>query len=290
MRLAVHTSVRRRATGAAGATGAVLAALVLGEGAVSCSQGTGQSPEMTPAAAVAKAAANTEDITSLHYRMTGRVPEEGRVTAEASMSMKPLAMSMRMTAADSGADGPVEMRVVDGAMYVGGGKPDPEMDGKSWIKFDTSAPEAGTGSAGDPFADSQADRNPAAESTFLTGSKNVKKVGDETVEGVKTTHYKGSVTLDSLRKTLKGEDKAVREQREKSLRQYEKMGVDALTMDAWIDGEHRTRQFRLRGTADKGPLDMTITFLDYNKPVTVKAPPAKDTADLAEIIKGAQEE
>lgn len=284
MRPAVHTSVRR------GATGAALAALVLGGGAVACSKGTDQSPEMTPAAAVAKAAKNTEDITSLHYRMAGKVPEEGRVTAEASMSMKPLAMSMKMTAADSGTDGPVEMRLVDGAMYIGGGaQAAKEMDGKSWIKFDMSALGAGRGMSADQLGGGEADKNPAAESTFLTGSKNVKKVGTETIEGVKTTHYKGSITLDGLRKTLKSESKATREQREKSLEQYEKMGIDAITMDAWIDGGSRTKQFRMRGTAEKGPLDMTITFLDYNKPVTVKAPPAKDTADLAEMMKGAQE-
>lgn len=283
MRPAVHTSVRR------GATGAALAALVLGGGAVACSKGTDQSPEMTPAAAVAKAAKNTEDITSLHYRMAGKVPEEGRVTAEASMSMKPLAMSMKMTAADSGTDGPVEMRLVDGAMYIGGGaQAAKEMDGKSWIKFDMSALGAGKGMSADQLGGGEADKNPAAESTFLTGSKNVKKVGTETVEGVKTTHYKGSITLDGLRKTLKSESKATREQREKSLEQYEKMGIDAITMDAWIDGGSRTKQFRMRGTAEKGPLDMTVTFLDYNKPVTVKAPPAKDTADLAEMMKGAQ--
>ncbi|MET7390934.1 DUF1396 domain-containing protein [Streptomyces sp. NPDC005529] len=280
----MHTSVRR------GATGAALAALVLGGGAVACSKGTDQSPEMTPAAAVAKAAKNTEDITSLHYRMAGKVPEEGRVTAEASMSMKPLAMSMKMTAADSGTDGPVEMRLVDGAMYIGGGaQAAKEMDGKSWIKFDMSALGAGRGMSADQLGGGEADKNPAAESTFLTGSKNVKKVGTETIEGVKTTHYKGSITLDGLRKTLKSESKATREQREKSLEQYEKMGIDAITMDAWIDGGSRTKQFRMRGTAEKGPLDMTITFLDYNKPVTVKAPPAKDTADLAEMMKGAQE-
>lgn len=283
MRPAVHTSVRR------GATGAALAALVLGGGAVACSKGTDQSPEMTPAAAVAKAAKNTEDITSLHYRMAGKVPEEGRVTAEASMSMKPLAMSMKMTAADSGTDGPVEMRLVDGAMYIGGGaQAAKEMDGKSWIKFDMSALGSGKGMSADQLGGGEADKNPAAESTFLTGSKNVKKVGTETVEGVKTTHYKGSITLDGLRKTLKSESKATREQREKSLEQYEKMGIDAITMDAWIDGGSRTKQFRMRGSAEKGPLDMTITFLDYNKPVMVKAPPAKDTADLAEMMKGAQ--
>lgn len=284
MSLAVPTSVRR------GATGAALAALVLGGGAVACSQGADESPEMTPAAAVAKAAKNTEDITSLHYRMTGKVPEQGKITGEASMSMKPPAMSMKMTAVDAGSDGAVEMRVVDGAFYLdGGAEAAKDMDGKRWIKFDMSAQGAGKGMDSDQMGGGQADKNPAAESTFLTGSKNVKKVGTETVEGVKTTHYKGSVTLDALRKSLKGESKAVREQREKSLEQYEKTGVRALTMDAWIDGENHTRQFRTRGTADKGPLDLTITFLDYNKPVTVKAPPAKDVADLAEMMKGLQE-
>ena len=30
---------------------------------------------------------------------------------------------------------------------------------------------------------------------------------------------------------------------------------------------------------------MTITFLDYNKPVTVQAPPARTPLDLAEMMK-----
>ena len=63
---------------------------------------------------------------------------------------------------------------------------------------------------------------------------------------------------------------------------------DPLTMDLWIDGDDRTKQFRMRaehnddmvGTGD-GPLDLTITFLDINQPVTIKAPPTKDTVPLA---------
>ncbi|MCZ4507136.1 DUF1396 domain-containing protein [Streptomyces sp. ActVer] len=281
MKSSVRGSVRRRTTGAA------LAALVLAGGAVGCSKddGSEESPKMTPAAAVAKAAKNTEDITSISYRMTGRTPEEGRVKAEAQMRMKPdVAMSMKMTALDQGADGTAEIRLVDKAMYIGGGAAAAkEMDGKSWIKFDLStlgddalggaAPGAGT-----------ADKNPAQESTFLTGSKDVKKVGTEKIDGVETTHYKGTVTLDEFRKSLKSESRTTREQREKSLEQYEKMGVDALTMDMWIDGDDRTKQFRMKGDADKGKLDMTITFVDYNKPVTVEAPPAKDVMDLAEMM------
>ncbi|MEU1045103.1 DUF1396 domain-containing protein [Streptomyces sp. NPDC005897] len=269
-----------------------LAALLLAAGAVGCSKddNASESPKMTPAAAVAKAAKNTEEINSLRYRMTGKAPEEGRVKAEAEMQIKPtLAMSMKMTALDQGADGTAEIRLVDKALYIGGGpEAAKEMDGKSWIKFDMSAMGADEelnqlGSA------SQADKNPATESTFLTGAKDVEKVGTETVDGVKTTHYKGTVTLADLEKSIGDEDKATRDKRQKSLEQYEKMGLDKLTMDMWVDGDDQTKQFRMRGQADKGPLDMTITFLGFNEPVKVTAPPAAETADLAEMMKGAQQ-
>ncbi|CAM5521386.1 Putative lipoprotein OS=Streptomyces antimycoticus OX=68175 GN=SANT12839_012420 PE=4 SV=1 [Streptomyces antimycoticus] len=44
----------------------------------------------------------------------------------------------------------------------------------------------------------------------------------------------------------------------------------------------------MRGEGDKGPLDMTITFSGLNEPVTVKAPPANQTMDLAELAQGAE--
>ncbi|MDW4908557.1 DUF1396 domain-containing protein [Streptomyces sp. ADMS] len=267
-----------------------LAVLLIGTGAVACSKGdTEESPKMTPAAAVAKAAKNVEDITSLSYRMTGKTPEEGRVEADAKMRLKPdVAMSMKITALDQGADGTAEIRLVDKAMFIGGGAAAAkEMDGKSWIKFDLGAlGEAGGGES--LGAAGQADKNPAQESTFLTGSKDVKEVGTETVDGVKTTHYQGTVSLDEFRESLKAEDKATREQREKSLEQYEKLGIEKFTMDMWIGEDELTKQFRMRGQADKGPLDMTITFDDLNKSVTIAAPPAEDVMDLAAMMKDAQ--
>ncbi|GAA2575895.1 lipoprotein [Streptomyces lienomycini] len=272
--------------------GAALAALLLAGGAVGCGKedGTTGSPDMTPAAAVAKAAKNTEEINSLHYRMKGKAPEEGRVEAEAEMQLKPtLAMSMKMTALDQGADATTEIRLVDKAMYIDGGpEAAKEMDGKSWMKFDLSAMGAGD-ELNQLGGASQADKNPATESTFLTGAKDVEKVGTETVDGVETTHYKGTVTVADLEKTLGDEDKATRDKRQKSLEQYEKMGLDKLTMDLWIDGDDQTKQFRMRGDADKGPMDMTITFLGFNEPVKVTAPPAGETVDLADMMKEAQQ-
>ncbi|MEW2252538.1 DUF1396 domain-containing protein [Streptomyces sp. NPDC006975] len=269
---------------------ASLTALLLA-GAVGCGKGEEKSPEMSPAAAVAAAAKNADAVTSFRYRMSGTVPEQGTVRGEAAMSVEPLAMSMKMTVEGGEDAGEVEIRLVDQALYMGGGaEAAKEMDGKSWLKFDMSAADGGAGAGGMGAAGGQARKNPAADSTFLDGSKDVKKVGSETVEGVRTTHYAGTVTLADLKASLSGKDQATREKRQKSIDQYDKLGVDAFTMDLWIDGEQHTKQFRMRGDADKGPLDMTVTFLDLNKPVTVTAPPAKDVADFEQMMKDAMEE
>ncbi|MFD1658868.1 DUF1396 domain-containing protein [Streptomyces caeni] len=282
MKSAVRGAVER------GAAGAVLTALLLGGGTVACSKGAAREPRMTPAAAVAVAAKNADAVTSVHYRMKGTVPGAGRVGGEAVMSVKPLAMSMKMTAEDQAVDGPVEIRLVGKAMYVGGGaRMAKEMDGKSWVKFDMSALGADKQLNGDQLGAGRADQNPAQESTFLTASKNVKKLGTETVDGVRTTHYEGTLTLADLRASLKGKDRATRERREKSIDQYEKMGADTITMDMWMDGASHTKQFRMRSDTPEGRLDMTITFLDFNKPVTVTAPPAEDTVDLGDMMKDA---
>ncbi|MEV5884154.1 DUF1396 domain-containing protein [Streptomyces sp. NPDC052020] len=279
MKRSVHRPSRRTA-------GAGLAALLLAAGTAAC--GTGEeSPEMTPAAAVAKAAEKAEEITSFRYEMTGKVPEQGRVEAEAAMRLEPeMAMSMKMTAADQGDDASAEIRLVDKAMYIGGSSASQGQGGKSWLKFDLSDLDAGTESK-QLGAASQADKNPAAESTFLTGAKDVKKVGTEKVDGVETTRYSGTLTVDQLRASLKDEDKETRERKEKSIEQYEKLGVDKFTMDVWVDGEDHTKRFRMRGDAEKGPLDVTITFRDVNKPVEVTAPPAKDVASLEDLMTGA---
>ncbi|MFK4067514.1 LppX_LprAFG lipoprotein [Streptomyces sp. NPDC029674] len=270
--------------------GAALAAVLLAGGAVSCGSEKADKAageDMAPAAAVKKAADKTEDLTSFTFRMKGTVPGDGRVQADAAMSTKPLAMSMKMSAPDQGPE-KMELRYVDGAVYLGGGKDAAkELDGKSWIKFDAKTLGKG-GQSAPTSVSSQADNNPADQSTLLTGSKDLKKVGSETVGGVETTHYTGTVTMDQMRKLADEGDAATKKRHKKSIKQYEDMGVDKLTMDMWVDGEDHTKQFRARGKGDKGRLDMTITFLDYNKPVKVDAPPKAQVMDLAKEMKDMQ--
>jgi hypothetical protein len=271
--------------------GAALAAL-LAAGAVSCGKGedADKSSAMSPAAAVARAAKHSEELTSMHYRMTGSIPQQGRIEAEARLRIKPeMAMSMKVSVPGMGAGTHAEVRLIGKAMYVNAGEEAAkEMDGRTWIRFDTSGTEAGK-QLDQLGAASQAEQNPAIQTTFLNSADDVKKVGTETVDGVRTTHYQGTVTLDTLEKSLKKEGRLTEEQRRKSIESYRKMGIDELTMDMWTDGDDRAKRFRMRGDADEGPLNLTATFLDYNKPVKVTAPPAAETMDLAEMLKELQD-
>ncbi|OPF74605.1 DUF1396 domain-containing protein [Streptomyces antioxidans] len=299
MAMAVHGGHGKGAR----AAGAVLAAFLLCGGAVGCgSSGADGKPEgkagekspeqmrMAPAAAVRAAARKSEKLTSFRYRMSGRTPEDGRIEGDAALSTKPPAVRMKMRAVDRDANAAVEIRMLDGAMYVGGSEEAAAgLHGKSWLKLDFGGPGGkAAGGLGGGSLSHQAEKNPADESAFLSGADDVKRIGEETIDGVRTTHYRGTITLRQMRAGLKDQDAATRERREKNLKTYEKVGIDRVSMDLWVDPDGHTKRFRVRGEGDKGPLDMTITFSALNEPVTVKAPPESQTMDLAELGQGAE--
>ncbi|MEW1867858.1 hypothetical protein AB0420_06650 [Streptomyces caelestis] len=276
-----------------GVTGAVSAVVLFAGGAVACGGDGGSDPArgepsgVTPATAVAKAAAHSADIVSLHYRITGTVPEEGRLEADAFMRTDPPAMSMELSTAGRSGNGRLPVRFVDGVMYVGGA-----AKGRSWFRADPAA-WGGLTVDNDSYGvlPRQLEGSPVVQSTLLTGSEDVRRVGTETVDGARTTHYRGTVTFDGLRAARDAApDEATRERRVESLDQFMGLRVsDTLTMDLWVDGDGRAKRFRwqartdgARGGTGGGPLDLTVTFLDVDRPVTIEAPPAEDTAALVE--------
>ncbi len=136
----------------------------------------------------------------------------------------------------------------------------------------------------------QIEGNPAVQSTILTASKDVRRIGTETIDDTRTTHYRGTVTGDGISAARDAAaNRAARERQIDNLDQFMALRIDGtLTMDLWIGDDNHTKQFRMRGDTfaaqdgtDGDPLDLTITFLDVNQPVTVEAPPSEDTADLA---------
>ncbi|MFD5888396.1 LppX_LprAFG lipoprotein [Streptomyces sp. NPDC060334] len=279
--------------------GAVLAAVLLVGGATACEDGkkdgaaksatpAAAAPskaaiEVTPAAYLEKVKKKSEELTSLRYTMSGTAMGE-KVSGEASMRMKPtVAMAMKMAApgATGGAES-VEIRLLDGAMYLG-------SEGK-WMKFDMKAMGAETSKKMEGLGQGAQGENPGDQADALLKAEDLKSLGEETIDGVKTRHLVGTVPLEKMRASLASGTPEAKERREKSLKALEDEGVKSMTVDMWIDEQDHTKQVRTRGTATKGPMDMTIKFLDFNKPVEIAAPPADQVMDLAEMMKDSGEQ
>ncbi|MET9828913.1 hypothetical protein ABZ078_06305 [Streptomyces sp. NPDC006385] len=276
IRAALPVSVPRRAAVVG------LAALLL----AGCGTGAdaGRSAQTSAAEAVLRAAERTEGVPSLRYRVTGRMPERGKIEDEAAVRTTPATARLRTANLSGENQGESELRLVGGVLYASA--PDDmvkEMGGRHWISY---GPDAKFTTAGGLRMDvaglrDQVSRNPAREAALLAAAEDVKRIGTETVDGADTTHYAGTATVEELRASLDDvEDKAARQGRENSLDQYDKQGVDELTLDVWVDGDDRVKRLRTQGFGRHGVLDLTFTFLDHGKPVTVRAPQADDTADL----------
>ncbi|MFC9583837.1 LppX_LprAFG lipoprotein [Streptomyces yangpuensis] len=274
---------------------AVLAALLLAGGATACENGndaqkdTGapapakapeKPAEVTPAAYLEKTKKKSEEITSLRYTISGDAAGQ-KITGEAAMRIKPtVAMSMTMDSPQKPGE-KVQIRLLDGAMYMG--------SESKWLKFDLKALAPEQAKQLDSLGSAQQGQNPADTADSLSAAKDLKKVGDETIDGQKTTHLSGTVSVDELRSRSAASAPEAKERQEKNIAALEAQGIKTLTMDLWIDENDQTKQVRTRGAGTSGPLDVTVKFLDVNKPVEVTAPPAEQVIDLAEMMKGADE-
>jgi len=143
---------------------------------------------------------------------------------------------------------------------------------KPWIKVSLAEVGQKTGfNVGDIL--SQAEQaNPADLSKIMSFSKDVKKVGTESVDGVATTHYAGTVGLKDAAAQLSPELK----------KRADALGnqADIINFDLWIDGQNLPRKVVSTAKATEGDYKVTALFSDYGKGVSVSAPPSDQTGAL----------
>lgn len=144
--------------------------------------------------------------------------------------------------------------------------------GKQWVKFALSDAERGTGLNVDEML-KQAD--PAAQTKFFTSSKDVKRVGTQSINGDKTTHYRGSATPEDAAAGMTGKA------RQSFQEFYKKAGAKSVTFDLWVGSDNLPRKLVTKATATKGTIGATMIYSGYNKSFNVSAPPAGETADGA---------
>jgi len=164
-----------------------------------------------------------------------------------------------------------------------------QLQGKPWVRLDVQALSARPGVDLDSLR--QLQRNdPTAVLSYLGGVTGaVEDLGEETVRGDTTTHYRATLDLD------RAGAKAGAEQREDIRRIVRELGTSRLPTEAWIDEEGRLR--RLRYTLDLSQLDtggeepaqgtVTASFelYQFGRPVEVTEPPAGEVTDIEELLR-----
>lgn len=141
--------------------------------------------------------------------------------------------------------------------------------GKPWVKFSVSQASKQTGVNLDGIIRRA---NPADQTKIFTGSKDVRRVGTESIDGVKTTHYAGTVTPEQA-----GQVDPKAQQAFKQF--YQRSGANKVTFDLWVGTDNLPRKLVTRVTADKGTASSTMIFSDFNKSFSVSAPPASEVTD-----------
>lgn len=196
---------------------------------------------------------------TVHMEMAGG-PAAMTADGQVDYRTNPPSMSMTMQSAAMG-NQKMEMRLVGKKMYMKMGN----LTGGKFMALDLDDPNNPLGDT-DSLTDSM---DPAKSfEQFESGLQKVVFVGEETVDGENTDHYK--LTIDTSKLDAASSDTA---------------GVlpKMMKYDAWLDDDGRMRQTRV----DMGKLGTTtVTIADLGEPVKITAPPPSQVTTAMDGMTG----
>lgn len=198
-----------------------------------------------------------EDATTAHVSMTMQGgPAQMTMEGDVDYAATPPEMSMSMTNSMLG-EGGMEMRMVDGAMYM----QMPQLGKGKWFKVPLGGPDSLL--PGDLL--DQMDPGQAIEG-MQDAVDDVTYVGEEDVDGETLRHYTMTVRSEAFRDLQK---------------QFGGTGAadlpSAITYDIWLDGDDRMRKTEI-AMGDLGSVTMTMS--GWGEPVDIEAPPAADVVRM----------
>ncbi|MEW2283565.1 hypothetical protein [Streptomyces sp. NPDC047841] len=154
--------------------------------------------------------------------------------------------------------------------------------GKHWIKYSYDDLAKLGGASGSYMKDQIQNATPNQSVKMLLASGDVKKVGEETVSGVHTTHYSGTLNVADLAGKTSN---LSAEQLSALKKQLSQAGVTTDKVDIWINDQDLLVKKTEKADTANGAMTNTSFYTDYGVKVTAEAPPAGDTKDFADMMK-----
>ncbi|MFE0043164.1 LppX_LprAFG lipoprotein [Streptomyces albireticuli] len=173
--------------------------------------------------------------------------------------------------------GEVDMARDSGRLHVGLDGTDLHIDqifanGKLYVKgVDQSEPETWGYVARDGLQAHHFFRAPGNDPKHvlwqITAMHNVKKAGEERVNGARTVRYSGDLDIDAATLGL------TKEMKDRVLKEADAPGSTPIARaDVWVDDQGRVVRIRMSQGPDSALATVTITLSDLGKPVETKAP------------------
>jgi hypothetical protein len=244
-----------------------LVALVAAPFLLAACGGSGSSSStvtLTPAAYVMQAAAKSAQATSEHVDLKAATAVQGEavtITGAGDFDNAKHEGQMTVHANLQGIDVQIEEVISDTALYMKSPLLQAAVPkGKTWLKIDLQKIAK---SQGIDFS-SLFGQDPAQSFSQLQASGQVTKVGDETIGGVDTAHYRGHIDASKLPPALA------------------KLKATYGPYDVWIDQDGYVRRMRMSYGVQKQTVAMTMNFSDFGKDVTVTIPAASETSDATD--------
>ena len=252
------------------------AALIL---LAACSSGGGgpasaASTPLTPRQALLAAASHAQQVTSARETLAVRVSGAQNTTTNGTIQFqrKPtLQASETLNTAVAGKNTQIKVILTGTAIYLHEASLAGQL-GKPWLKLDLSTLNGTPLASISQLVHSLQGNDFTNQTQLLAEAKNARVVGTQTIDGVATTEYAGSVRAAEALKAMPASF------RKAMAPELQVLGNGTISFHVWIDGQHLTRRIADVEKVNGETINTTVNITAINQPVQITIPPASQTA------------
>ena len=243
------------------------------------------SPSAVLAAAVSKLDSPSGRSAKLHATMSLGGLGELRMSGVQQFAPTP-ALDVQVDGAVPGSstevilkDGIEYVKVVGAAAQLSGGK--------QWLKLDLSqlGAQSGGASLGSALKINQ-NTDASQQMKLLLTSGDLKKIGSETVDGVRTTHYGGTVDPATMLRKQAAGSKLSPEELKQLQDTLQSAGITDEHIDVWLDEAGLPVEMKVALQSAAGAVTVDEHFSDWGTPVDITPPPADQVLDISKLGSG----